>query len=148
MKLSESLIHDRLSTWPSAHLATVSSDKQPHIVPIVFVWHDDNIWSPIDGKPKRRGTPLRVDNILKNPQASLMLDGYDDDWNRLWWLRLDVTARVLSLDKCSTAEHAQAQSAVRRLLRKYPQYRHTPVLGESRTMLMMTPVRINSWSAS
>ena len=52
----------------------------------------------------------------------MIVDHYEEDWTRLWWVRMDGTARVLG--KGSEREHALA------LLRsKYEQYRSQPPTG-------------------
>lgn len=148
MKLSPDVIEKRLSQSPIARLATVSSEGQAHLVPVVFTWQAGKIWSPVDGKPKR-GTPLkRVQNALVNPLGSLLLDEYDDDWSQLWWLRVDVKLEVIYLDEVNVKTQAEIQDVVTSLKQKYPQYKTTAVLTEHPTLLAMTPTNIRSWQAS
>lgn len=73
---------------------TTVSDDVPHVVPVVFVRLDDLIFCPIDGKPKSKGILRRVRNLEANPRAALALDHYSDDWEKLWWLRLDCLASI------------------------------------------------------
>ena len=148
MKLSPNIIEKRLSQSPIARLATVSSEGQAHLVPVVFVWQAGKIWSPVDGKPKS-GTPLkRVQNALANPKGSLLLDEYGDDWSQLWWLRIDINLEVIYLDELNERAQAEAQDVVTLLKQKYPQYKTTAVLTDHPTMLAMTPTNIRSWQAS
>ena len=129
------------STLPSwtlraavARLATVDG-AQPHLVPVVFCECDGALFVPIDGKPKS-GRPLkRVGNVERNPNVSLLIDEYDDDWSRLRWLRADGTAEVVP-----TSVEVQAA-----LLAKYPQYRETPI---GATAIRIVVRRTRSWSAS
>ena len=75
-----------------ARLATVDPEiNQPYIVPIVFVFDGNNIFIPIDNKPKTVNSNQlkRVKNILKNPNVSFLIDTYDDkDWKNLSYLMI------------------------------------------------------------
>ena len=111
-------------------------------MPIVFVRHEGALWSPVDGKPKRpqrEGTPLaRLAHIAHEPRVALLLDHYDADWRRLWWIRVDGRAE-------SRGAHAGVEAALRR---RYPQYRDTPLFIGAPTLVRIEPVRITSWTAS
>ncbi len=49
----------------------------------------------VDHKPKRTTALRRLANIAANPQVSVLVDHYEDDWDRLWWARADGRARVV-----------------------------------------------------
>jgi len=102
MRIPQAVIENLLTTWPLARLATTNVDGSPHQVPIVFVWHSGCFWSPIDGKPKQNRQPLRVVNALANPAASILIDSYEEDWSRLWWIRAKIEISVVELSKAST----------------------------------------------
>ena len=55
----------------------------------------DTIFSAVDAKPKSTLQLARLDNIRGHPRVSLLVDHYEDDWNALWWVRVDGPARVL-----------------------------------------------------
>ena len=130
-----------LDRWPVARLATARADGAPHQVPIVFARAAGSLWSSIDGKPKRDGVPLRIENIRADSRVSLLLDHYDPDWTRLWWLRIDGRAQV-----CEGEPGDSATSAALHALRsKYPQYRQTPVIGSHSLMIRIQPDRTSSW---
>ena len=148
MKISDTVVKYLLATWPVARLATLNSDGSPHQIPIVFTWHEGCFWSPIDGKPKRSRQPTRVDNVIANPIASLLIDNYDADWTRLWWIRAELKITVIRLDEVNPETLKQARQAKRKLEEKYPQYESTAVLREPATILTMRPTAIMSWSAS
>ena len=78
----------RLSETPVGHLATADANGRPHVIPVCFAYDGQHIYSVLDAKPKRGSlTGLRrVRNILANPQVSLVIDHYDEDWTRLWYL--------------------------------------------------------------
>ncbi len=121
-----------LDSEPRGFLATCNDDV-PHVVPVVFVRLDDRIYSPIDGKPKSTARLRRVRNIEQNCRVSLILDHYDEDWKKLWWLRLDCQASVVP-SSCDIADL---------LLEKYPQYQSVAV-GSS--AIEMTNIHWQSWS--
>ncbi len=100
-----------------ARLATVDSEGHPHLVPIVFAVVGDRIYSAVDQKPKRTTALRRLANVRANPAVSLLVDHYDDDWSRLWWVRADGRGRVLDGDD------PEALRAVGLLRRRYPQQR-------------------------
>jgi len=66
-------------------------------MPIVFARAEGALWMPIDGKPKRGDRrPARLAQLERAPGVMLVLDHYDDDWSRLWWIRLRCTASVIT----------------------------------------------------
>lgn len=88
-------------------------------MPIAFVLVGDTLYSAVDAKPKRSRTLRRIENARERPEVTLLVDRYEDDWSRLWWVRLRGRARVL--DGGEEAERALAQ-----LAGKYEQYREAP----------------------
>ena len=98
-----------------ARLATLRADGRPHLVPIVFAMDGDTIYSIADPKPKDGLDLLRHRNIAASPDVSVLVDLYDESWERLWWVRADGTARV-------AAAGADREAAIRLLREKYPQY--------------------------
>ncbi len=116
MRLSEEHARRRVAAARVAYLATVRHDGRPHIVPIVFAVEGDRIYSVADPKPKRGPDLLRFRNIAANPAVSLLVDEYDEDWERLWWVRADGTARVVQ-------DGADRDLTIRLLQVKYAQYR-------------------------
>jgi PPOX class probable F420-dependent enzyme len=90
------------------HLATADRDGVPHVVPVCFGLAEDRLYITIDRKPKREGgRPLkRLRNIADNPQAAIVFDRYDEDWQRLAWVMLRGRAEILS----AGPEHGRAQA--------------------------------------
>ena len=76
-------------------LATTNAAGQPHIVPVCFVLEGDEIVTAVDRKPKSTFDLKRVANVRANPRVSMIVDQYDEDWDQLWWVRVDGRARVL-----------------------------------------------------
>jgi PPOX class probable F420-dependent enzyme len=121
-----------------AHLATADADGVPHLVPITFAVTGDRIVTAIDAKPKR-GVPLRrIANVTVNPRVSVLVDRYDEDWTRLWWVRADGSARVV-------IGGADLDDSVARLRERYPQYRTVRITGP---VIMIEVVRWSGWNAS
>ena len=120
-----------------AHLATADAGGRPHVVPITFAVDGDTIYFAVDAKPKRTTDLKRLRNIAANPAVSVLVDRYDDDdWTRLWWVRVDGTAHVL-------ADNAGAQRAIDLLVSRYPQYRRARPAGP---VVAITVDRISGWS--
>jgi PPOX class probable F420-dependent enzyme len=124
-----------LETWPVARLATIRPDGRPHLVPVVFAHVAGALWSPIDGKPKAAGPIARVRNIAREPRVSLLMDQYDDDWRRLWWLRIDGRATLVRGDDAVEAA----------LLAKYPQYREVPLYTAEPLLIRIEPTDLTTW---
>ena len=94
-----------------ARLATVGRDGRPHVVPICFVLDGETLYTAVDEKPKRTRRLKRLENIEANPHVEVLIDHYEDDWSKLWWVRLRGTARIV-----------EDPRAVDLLVAKYPQY--------------------------
>jgi PPOX class probable F420-dependent enzyme len=115
---------ERFAAARIARLATAGPDRRPHIVPIVFVLDGERIYSVVDQKPKRTTALRRLANVAANPNVSLLVDDYDEDWDKLWWVRADGRARIVE------PEREEAQRAVELLRHRYSQQRATgPVLA-------------------
>ena len=117
-----------------ARLATVDPDGRPHLVPIVFALDGD---SAVDRKPKRSQTLRRIENARARPDVTILVDHYEDDWSRLWWIRLRGRARVLD-------EGEERERALRLLAEKYAQYLGEPPNGP---VLAVDVTEIRAWSA-
>jgi PPOX class probable F420-dependent enzyme len=128
----------RLQTAPVARLATVRPDGRPHIVPITFALTGESLVTAVDRKPKRTTDLQRLRNIAAHPQVSVLVDGYDDDWSQLWWVRLDGPAGVI-------VGGSERTAALAALLSKYPQYRTTTPDGP---VIAITVTNWTGWSAS
>jgi PPOX class probable F420-dependent enzyme len=103
---------------PVARLATVDPQGRPHVVPICFAIEGDTLYTAVDEKPKRTRDLQRLRNIEANPRVEVVIDHYEDDWSRLWWVRLRGTARIVDDPR-----------ALVLLAAKYPQYRERPPAG-------------------
>jgi PPOX class probable F420-dependent enzyme len=144
VRLEAAAIDRILARWPVGRLATLGADGAPELVPIVFAESDGALWSPIDGKPKRGAELARVRNLLADTRVCLLLDHYDDDWQKLWWLRVDGRAEVVP------ARGDAAERALAALRAKYPAYASgaTALLTGAPTLIRIAPTRRIGWAAS
>lgn len=117
-------VRQRLALARVGHLATVTADHRPHVVPCCFVLRYGTVYSAVDAKPKSTLALRRLDNVRATSRATLIVDHYDDvDWGQLWWIRVEGPARVLDRDD------PEARAAVVDLQGKYDQYRLQPPPG-------------------
>jgi PPOX class probable F420-dependent enzyme len=120
--VDDAILRRRVEAARIGHLATTRPDGRPHVVPCCFVLADDTVYSAVDAKPKSTLALQRLRNLATHPAASLVVDHYEEDWTRLWWIRLDGTARVLEAG-------AERDAALESLAAKYQQYVDTPPPG-------------------
>ena len=131
-------MHDpRLTAARAARLATTDPDGRPHLVPIVFALAGNTLYSAVDRKPKRSTLLRRIENARARPEVTILVDYYDDDWSRLWWIRLRGRARVLD-------DGDERERALELLAEKYPQYRAEPPAGP---VLAVDVTEVREWSA-
>ncbi len=165
----------RLAGAPVGHLATSGNAGTPHVIPVCFVLEQGSegpvIYIVLDQKPKRASPARlrRVRNILENPQASLLVDHYEADWTKLWYILLTGTAQLLEADSTRRSreggnlgaahpepvegrepaapahpEPVEGRHAIRLLRHKYPQYREMDLDGNP--VIKVTVQRAVSWS--
>ena len=117
-----------------ACLATVGRDGRPHVVPICFVLEGSTLYTAVDEKPKRTRRLKRLENIEANPQVEIVIDHYEEDWSKLWWVRLRGSARIV-----------EDPRAMALLAEKYPQYREQPPAGP---VIAVEIVERSEWTSS
>jgi PPOX class probable F420-dependent enzyme len=138
VNLSEPEARARLAAARVARLATVDEAGQPHLVPVTFDLRGDSIVIGVDHKPKRTTNLKRLRNIQVNPRVAVLADHYDEDWSRLWWVRADGLATVVSDD-------AGRAGPVERLCAKYSQYREEAPAGP---IISITITAVSGWSCA
>jgi PPOX class probable F420-dependent enzyme len=111
-----------LASAPVARLATVSPDGRPHLVPVAFAVRDDVLYTAVDAKRKSTRRLRRLANIERNPQVSVLVDHYVDDWTQLWWVRADGIAAI-------HYDGDALEDGYQLLREKYRQYRSVPLDG-------------------
>jgi PPOX class probable F420-dependent enzyme len=140
LKIDPDILYALLERWPVARLATVAPDGRPHLVPVVFVAEAGVVFSPVDAKRKSSTALARLRNVEARGRGSLLIDHYDADWSRLWWVRLDGVARVEQDDA------ALLDRVARRLRAKYPQYRSVEPYAGTPTLLALRWERVRVWT--
>lgn len=135
--MEEGKIRTLLKAARVARLATVRPDGRPHIVPVTFALDGDRVVTAVDHKPKRSTSLQRLANIRTNPAVSLLADRYEDDWSRLWWVRVDGDARVVT-------EGPDHGAAIDLLVKKYRQYRPRRPEGPA---ILIEATAWRGWSA-
>jgi PPOX class probable F420-dependent enzyme len=125
----------RIADAAVARLATADIRGRPHVVPICFAVDGDTLYFAVDAKPKRTTNLKRLRNIAANPTVAVLFDQYEDDWSKLWWVRVDGTARVL--------EGAGAEQAIELLISRYPQYARVRPAGP---VVAIAIERMSGWS--
>jgi PPOX class probable F420-dependent enzyme len=128
----------RVAAARVARLATVRADGTPHIVAVTFALEEDTVVSVVDHKPKRTQELQRLRNLEGRPTASLLVDHYEDDWSKLWWVRLDLAVEIVR-------DGPRRTDLLEPLIRKYADYRVTAPQGP---VLAMRIRSTTSWSAS
>ena len=105
-----------------ATLATARSSGEIDLVPITFAVAGNQLVSVVDHKPKTTPHLRRLENITGNPRVTVLAHSYEEEWDRLWWVRVRGTART-------TAFGPDHRDAVRLMVDKYPQLVDTPPTG-------------------
>jgi PPOX class probable F420-dependent enzyme len=125
---------ERLAAARVGRLATVTPLGHPHIVPVCFALHEGVVYTAVDAKPKATRALARLENVRATGRASLLVDHYEEDWEQLWWVRVDGVAEVLDSER-----------ALDSLAAKYEQYRAARPAGP---VIAITPDQWRSWVAS
>jgi len=121
-------------------LATADAAGRPLLVPVCFAFDGAALYSAVDDKRKRTRDLRRLRNVRDNPQASLLVDVWDEDWTRLAWVSVEGRADVLN----AGADFTRALTLLRA---KYPQYRAMD-LERDGAMLRLQADRILAWRAA
>lgn len=132
-------IRAKLETTRVARLSTLDAERRPHAVPICFVYDGSVFYSAIDRKPKQVAPSqlARLKNIRETPQVALLVDHYDEDWTRLWYILMRGKAELVS-------DSTERERAIQLLRAKYSQY-SADMLADDAPVLRITPMRITAW---
>jgi PPOX class probable F420-dependent enzyme len=106
------------------------------VVPVTFAV-DGRLLTAVDAKPKKSQNLQRLRNIAAQSAVSMLVDTYDDDWRRLWWIRVDGEAVVLDDPTARTP-------LLPPLVEKYPVYVESPPTGP---LIVVTPRTWTFWSS-
>jgi PPOX class probable F420-dependent enzyme len=135
--MDEARCRELLASARVGRLVTVRPDGRPHVVACCFAVAGDRVWTAVDAKPKATPRLQRLANVRANPWASLLVDHYEEDWEALWWVRVDGRAAVLEGGDSRDA-------AVAALVAKYEQYAAAPPEGP---VIVVAMDRVSGWSA-
>ncbi|HEX6286032.1 MAG TPA: TIGR03668 family PPOX class F420-dependent oxidoreductase [Acidimicrobiia bacterium] len=122
----------------SGHLATVRPDGRPHVVVVTFALVGGHAVTAIDHKPKRTDRLQRLVNVEQTGRASLLVDHYEEDWSRLWWVRIDGSASLHEADELYS-------SAIDGLVAKYAQYSDRAPEGP---VIAISQDDVSSWEST
>ena len=124
-----------------ARLATLGAKSRPHIIPICFAFDGKLFYTAIDLKPKRvpPARLARLQNIRVVPRVALLIDEYQEDWTRLWYILIRGKARLIP-----ESAHKERAWAIRKLRAKYPQYAEG-MLADDAPIIRITPERTTLW---
>ena len=140
-----------------ARLATADSKATPHIVPVVFAFDGEKYYIPVDEKPKitKPDKLRRIKNIEVNPAVALLIDEYNEDWNKLLFIIIQGKASILGKRKENNKEETEEQqvnsddndrllkNAHKLLFMKYPQYQHIAI---GKLCIVIHPQKTIFWS--
>jgi PPOX class probable F420-dependent enzyme len=132
MGMTDEDLRDRFTQARVLRLGTADAVGKPHLVPATFAVVGDVVGIAVDHKPKRHTNLKRLRNVEANSAVTLLVDHFDEDWDRLWWVRADGQAQVV--------ENELAYELVDALVDKYEQYR------EHRPAGPVIRVQVNRWS--
>jgi PPOX class probable F420-dependent enzyme len=120
----------RFAAADHAVLAVNGSDGAPLVVPTTFALmtssSGDVLTFAVDHKPKSTTRLRRLELIAKDPAVAVLVEHYDDDWSRLWWVRADGHAEILT----PADDGPGWGDCLAALTRAYPPYRDTPPTGD------------------
>ncbi len=122
-----------------ARLATVDQKSHPYVVPVVFVFHENSFFIPLDDKTKSVNPKKlkRVKNIVGNPNVTLLIDKYQNDWKKLFFLMIHGTATVID------GKNSKLMDKIHKLLiSKYPQYKK---IGIGNSCIKIRPQKAIFW---
>jgi PPOX class probable F420-dependent enzyme len=126
-----------------ARFATADAEGQTAVVPVCYAIDGENIYSPVDEKPKRVAPAQlkRVRNIQANPKVSLVIDDYSEDWSKLVYVLITGRGEVIAPEE-GRQEHARAVALLRE---KYEQYRLMAI--EKSLIIKITIKSVKRWNA-
>jgi PPOX class probable F420-dependent enzyme len=155
VRLPDNEAQRRLAGARVAVLAVNDATGSPLAVPITFALAGFDgvtaLVTAVDGKPKQTRRLRRLRLVQLDPRVAVLAHGYDEDWRRLWWVRMDGRAEVLP----GGAASAVRERALSALAARYPQYRRDQdgvepdggaLLRPDADLLLVRPERWTGWS--
>jgi len=109
-----------------ARLATVDRNSISYVVPVVFVFHNNSFYIPLDEKTKSVNTRKlkRVKNIEKNSNVTLLIDEYQNNWKKLYFLMIHGKAAIVEQKREKLINEVH-----KLLISKYSQYKKIGIVN-------------------
>ena len=125
-----------------ARMATADKSGRPLVVPICYAYDGRCFYTPIDKKPKRvsAGGLKRVRNLSENPNVSVVIDEYHENWTMLCYVIIQGRAELLEREE-------EYLNPLRLLCEKYPQYEDMNLSKLNLPVIKIIPNRIRSWGS-
>ncbi len=120
---------------------TLRPSALPRVVPVCYAVSGDVLVTAVDSKPKGVGDPMRlgrIRDITRDRRVVVLVDRWDEAWERLAWLRIEGSAEIIGLG----GEHPREVDLLRQ---RYPQY-HEQDLTRA-PIIRVTPVATVAWGA-
>lgn len=134
MTLDEDQCWVRLAEARHGVLGTVHPRRGVDAVPVVFAVARRSIVIPVDRVKPKRGTRLqRLANIEYDDRCVLLVEHYEEDWSRLWWVRVHALAAAASMTEELAAHFATL----------FPPYQAP---GSIESVLTLVPTSVTGWS--
>lgn len=131
MRLNAEECWERLGVNGHGVLATVHPERGVDAVPVVYAVAERTLILPIDTVKAKTTTRLqRLANLELDPRCVLVVEHFDIDWSKLWWVRVHGTA--------------VPTDAVFQELERFEQYREP---GAVVSAILLTPTAVTGWSA-
>jgi PPOX class probable F420-dependent enzyme len=108
------------------------------LVPIVFAFDGADLVLAVDSKPKTSRRLARLSNIRRDPRVSVLAHNYAENWDELWWVRVDGIATIA--DRGPSFDGALAA-----LKSRYPQYESTRIDGPA---ILIKVDHVNAWRSA
>lgn len=115
MRLALEDIRRRAAIAKVARVGTIDDRGRVHLVPVVFALEGDTLYSNSDAGPPVK----RLRNLERDARVTVLIDEYDEDWSKVWWVRLRGTGRRVE----EPGEEGRARAL---LMAKYPQFAQAP----------------------
>jgi hypothetical protein len=115
---------------------TVHPVRGVDAVPVVFAVIGHSVVMPVDRVKEKRTVRLqRLANLAKDHRCVLLIDHDDEDWSRLWWVRVHGTGH----------ENSPRQEEVAALASLFPAYRAPDAIA---SIVTLTATAVSGWAAS
>ena len=114
------------------------------MIPVVFVFDNDCYFIPIDEKTKRSKPEnlKRIKNIQQNPNVALLIDEYNEDWRKLYFIMIQGKASIIGGKELEQNELVLLEKAHKLLSGKYVQYQE---IGIGEYVIMIVPQKVITW---